>query len=150
MVRGDHPGNDPRVGIETRVAEISYFSSFEGELRNHFREAWISGYESLISKMTNDEKDRHVVAAAVRAQASIIVTFNLRYFRPEHLDPWNVRAIHPESFLIGVFRQEQALVVEKLERQAGDRSRSLQQLLEILKATIPAFATLVSNRTEKT
>jgi predicted nucleic acid-binding protein len=138
----------------TRALELklgwprSLTAHLETELRNHFREAWISGYESLIPRMTNDEKDRHVAAAAVRAEASIIVTFNLRHFRPEHLDPWNIRAIHPERFLIRVFRQEQALVFEKLERQVADRNRSLQQLLEILVATVPAFAKLVSSRTE--
>jgi len=35
--------------------------------------------------MTNDEKDRHVAAAAVYGEAPIILTFNLRHFRPEHL-----------------------------------------------------------------
>jgi hypothetical protein len=42
------------------------------ELHAHFSEAWISGYESLISRMTNDEKDRHVAAAAVHGEASIM------------------------------------------------------------------------------
>ncbi len=34
------------------------------------------------------------LAAAVHCKAPIIVTFNLRHFRPEHLDPWGVRAVH--------------------------------------------------------
>jgi hypothetical protein len=46
----------------------------ERELRANFGEAWITGYESLIQRMTNDEKDRHVVAAAVHGEAAIIVT----------------------------------------------------------------------------
>lgn len=57
----------------------------ERELRANFGEAWISGYESLIPMMANDEKDRHVAAAAVHGEASIIVTLNRRHFRPEHL-----------------------------------------------------------------
>ncbi len=68
----------------------------EKELHAHFSEAWISGYESLIPRMTNDEKDRHVAAAAVHGEASIIVTLNLRHFRPEHLATWGVRALHPQ------------------------------------------------------
>ena len=47
----------------------------ERELRRHFPDSWVTGYEPLIRKMTNDEKDRHVLAAAVRARASKIVTF---------------------------------------------------------------------------
>jgi predicted nucleic acid-binding protein len=75
----------------TRTLELklgwpnSLTAHLEKELRAHFSEAWISGYESLIPMMTNDEKDRHVVAAAVHGEAAIILTLNLRHFRPEHL-----------------------------------------------------------------
>src|ERR1022692_976875 len=117
----------------------------EAELRVHFSDAWINGYESLISRMTNDRKDRHVAAAAVHGEASIIVTFNLRHFRPEHLEPLRIVALHPQSFLIEIFRQEPGLVLNKLKQQAADRSRSLHQLLEILRATVPDFVALVSD-----
>lgn len=122
----------------------SLTAHFEKELRAHFSEAWISGYELLIPKMTNDERDRHVVAAAVRGEAAIILTLNLRHFRPEHLARWGVRALHPQSFLIEIFRQEQAVVLTKLDQQATDRGRSLSQLLDILNATVPDFVAVVS------
>jgi len=92
---------------------------FETELRTNFSEAWISGYEPLIPRMTNDEKDRHVVAAAVHGEAPIIVTLNLRHFRREHLEPWGISALHPQSFLAEIYDQEQALVMTKLEQQAA-------------------------------
>ena len=116
----------------------------EAELRTHFSEAWISGYEVLIPRMTNDEKDRHVVAAAVHSGSPIILTFNLRHFRLEHLAQWDVTALHPQSFLCETFRREPALVVEKLEQQAADRHRSLRQLLAILRGTVPEFTSLVA------
>ena len=53
----------------TRTLELklgwhrSLTAHLEAELRGHFSEAWISGYESLVPRMTNDEEDRHVVAA---------------------------------------------------------------------------------------
>lgn len=94
--------------------------------------------------MTNNEKDRHVAAAAVHGEASIILTLNLRHFRPEHLATWGVRALHPQSFLIEIFRQEQAVVLAKLEQQATERGRSLGQLLEILNGTVPDFVAIVS------
>ena len=136
----------------TRTLELklgwpsSLTAHLEAELRGHFSEAWIGGYESLVPRMTNDEEDRHVVAAAVKGEAPIIVTLNLRHFRPEHLEPWGIRAMHPQTFLIGIFQQEQALAMAKLEQQAADRNRSLRQLLEILSASAPEFATLVSER----
>ena len=134
----------------TRTLELklgwpnSLTAHLEKELHAHFSEAWISGYESLIPRMTNDEKDRHVAAAAVHGEASIIVTLNLRHFKPEHLAPWGVLAQHPQLFLSEVFRQEQALVTAKLKQQAGDRGRSLSQLLDILKGTVPDFVAIVS------
>jgi hypothetical protein len=104
---------------------------FESELRTHFSDAWITGYEHLIPQIAND---RHVLAAAAHAEAPIIVTLNLRHFRPEHLEPWGVIALHPGRFLAELYRQESALVLAKLEQQARDRNRSLPQLLDILRA----------------
>lgn len=116
------------------------------ELQVHFGDAWISGHESLIAQMTNDEKDRHVTAAAVHSQASLILTFNLRHFKPEHLEPWGIRALHPDAFLTEIFRQEASLVKMKLRQQATDRRRSLPELLDILVPTVPGFAAAVSER----
>ena len=138
------------MGETTRTLESrldwpsSLAAYFKAELRAHFAEAWVSDYQSLIPRMTNDEEDRHVLAAAVHCEAPIIVTFNLRHFRPEHLGPWGVRASHPQSFLIDLFRQEHAVVMTKLERQAADRGRILRALLDILNATVPDFAALVA------
>jgi hypothetical protein len=44
----------------------------ESEIRRHFPEAWIDGYEDLIPAMTNHPKDRHVLAAVVRPGAKIM------------------------------------------------------------------------------
>jgi len=51
----------------------------ESEIRKYFGEAWVEGYEDLIPSMTNHEKDRHVLAAAVRCGAETIVSL---LFRP--------------------------------------------------------------------
>jgi hypothetical protein len=131
--------------LESKLAWPSSLTAyFQAELRAHFAEAWISGYEALIPRMANDEKDRHVLAAAIHRGAPIIVTFNLRHFRSEHLEPWGIRALHPQSFLIEIFRQEESVVMTKLEQQATDRGRRLRQLLDILSATVPDFVAIVS------
>src|SRR5450759_1201889 len=50
------------------------------------RDAVVTGYEPLIGSLNlPDLDDRHVLAAAIRARAQIIVTFNLRDFPPEAL-----------------------------------------------------------------
>lgn len=60
----------------------------EDALRAHFPEAWIEGYEVLIPVMSNDAKDRHVLAAAVSSGTKLIVTYNVKHFPPSALDPW--------------------------------------------------------------
>ena len=44
----------------------------ENMLQAHFPEAWVEGYEPLVSLMTNDLKDRHVLAAAVHSGTKLI------------------------------------------------------------------------------
>jgi hypothetical protein len=41
----------------------------EREIRRHFPEASVEGFETLIDSMTNDAADRHVLAAAVRSRS---------------------------------------------------------------------------------
>jgi hypothetical protein len=65
-----------------------------------FPDALVTGYESLVDGMTNHPKDRHVLAAAVRANAEVIVTFNLRDFPEPALKPYDIAAIHPDDFLL--------------------------------------------------
>jgi hypothetical protein len=52
-----------------------------------FPDALVTRYESLIDGMTNDPKDRHVLAAAVRANAEVLVTFNISDFPESALKP---------------------------------------------------------------
>jgi len=52
----------------------------EQQLREHFPEAIVWFPKSLLAVLTNDEKDRHVLAAAIKAKVEVIVTFNLRHF----------------------------------------------------------------------
>ena len=63
----------------------------------------VTGYESLIATLTlPDKDDRHILAAAIVARASVIVTFNERDFPPEALQPYGIHTCHPDEFLLDV------------------------------------------------
>lgn len=111
----------------------------EEELRKHFPEAWVEGYEPLVDLMTNHPKDRHVLAAAVRAGADLIVTYNRRHFQAESLEPWQIEAQGPSTFLRGLFGLEPGLFVHKLHEQAAAISMSLEHLLDRLSRNVPGF-----------
>lgn len=47
----------------------------------HVRDCLVEGYENLIPSIDlPDDDDRHVLAAAIIAEADVIVTYNLRVF----------------------------------------------------------------------
>jgi PIN domain len=109
------------------------------ELHTHFEEAWVEGYEPLIPAMGNHPKDRHVLAAAVKTGAQSIVTFNLKDFKKEALDEWNVQAQHPGAFLIDQYHLDPDLVIARLHQQEGFYAGGLEELLRIYQRTVPDF-----------
>ena len=115
----------------------------ERELRRHFGESWVTGFQPLLRQMTNDAKDRHVLAAAVKAKAPAIVTFNKRHFPPASTRPWIVEALGPSAFLEELYRAEPAAVVERIMRQAVELRRPVAAQLASLEKTVPSFAEIV-------
>jgi predicted nucleic acid-binding protein len=111
----------------------------EEELRRHFPEAWVEGFEPLINLMTCDPKDRHVLAAAVRSRSELIVTYNRRDFPDASVRPWEIEVQGPSTFLRGIYDLEPVLFVHKLHEQAGAIGFTLQRLLERLSKNIPGF-----------
>lgn len=68
-----------------------------------FPEALVNGYEQLVPALNlPDEKDRHVLAAAVRAGADVIVTDNKRDFPDASIARFDIAASTADDFLADV------------------------------------------------
>lgn len=121
-----------------------------GQMALAFPNAEVSGYESLLDGLTCDPKDRHVLAAAVRADAGAIVTFNISDFPDASIQPFDVEVIHPDAFLLDQLDLAPVAVVDELTRQAEANRRAPRtraQLLDALdRAGVPAFADEVRRR----
>jgi predicted nucleic acid-binding protein len=89
------------------------------QMQRAFPAAEVKGYEDLIAKMTNDPKDRHVLAAAVKSGARELVTFNLKDFPPQSTRPHGVRIVHPDDFLRSQLSSNPRGVLKALEEQVG-------------------------------
>lgn len=111
----------------------------EEELRRHFPEAWVGGFEPLINAMTNEPGDRHVLAAAIRSHSDLIVTYNRRHFPAASLQPWEIHVEAPSTFLRGLYDLEAGLFVNKLHEQATSIQVSLPRLLSALAKNVPGF-----------
>ncbi len=72
-------------------------------MRRAFARAEVTGFHDLIEQMSNHRKDRHVLAAAVHAGAKAIVTFNIKDFQTRHAAQAQVRAVHPDAFLVDLY-----------------------------------------------
>ena len=66
----------------------------------HVRDGLVEGYEELIEGIKlPDLNDRHVVAAAIKANAQTIVTYNLSDFPSSSLAKYEIDPQHPDEFL---------------------------------------------------
>lgn len=64
------------------------------------RDCRVVGYEPLVKVLDlPDPDDRHVLAAAIKVSAHLIVTSNRKDFPSEKLAPWSIRAKSPDDFV---------------------------------------------------
>lgn len=81
----------------------------------------VTGYGDLIEQLfLPDPNDRHVLAAAIRSGAQVIVTTNLRDFPQEALADFDIDARHPDDFILDLADLDPAVVTTaaKLQRAA--------------------------------
>ncbi len=61
----------------------------------------IEEYEHLCPQLNlPDPDDRHVLAAAIKGQAQMIVTYNLKDFPANSLEKYGLEAQHPDDFFL--------------------------------------------------
>jgi len=115
-----------------------------GTMTSYFPDAMVSGYDELIAGMTCDPKDRHVLAAAVRANAEVLVTFNTKDFPPDSITRFDVEVVHPDDFLLDQLDLFPGLVVAVLKELVAVYENppvTMDQLLQSLaRAGVPKFA----------
>lgn len=87
-------------------------------MNNALPDARVSQYEPLIKGIElPDLNDRHVVAAAIKSHAKIIVTLNLKDFPKESMDQLEIEALHPDEFISDLFDLNHALALSAVRRQ---------------------------------
>lgn len=108
-----------------------------------FPEAMVEIDDSLIARLTNDPKDRHVLAAAVLSEAPTIVTANLRDFHRRDLGGLGIEALHPDDFMLRLY-DKNPRVVARAVRQMARRETVAQTLARLAKHTPRLSRTLSS------
>lgn len=114
--------------------------SWRDEVMRIFPDSVVDDYGHLLPALTNDEKDRHVLAATIRSGASVIVTFNLKDFPETALQPWAIEVCHPQDYLLTLYSMSPEIVVLKLNEMARKRDKELIDLVLLLGKALPNFS----------
>lgn len=84
----------------------------------------VEGYEPLEPAFDlPDPDDCHVLAAAVKAGAQVIVTENLRDFPDYGLSPWGVEAKAPDDFLVDQYHLDRVALRNIVDDIVATRAR---------------------------
>ena len=104
------------------------------ELMNRaVRGCLVTGHEPLIDAIDlPDPGDRHVLAAAIRARAQVIVTNNLKDFPTAALEPWDLEAKSPDHFLLDQIDLSRETVFAAVQRIADSYVRPPASFADVL------------------
>lgn len=100
-----------------------------------FPDALVSNYESLIINLTlPDENDRHVLAAAIKSNADIIVTNNLKDFPKEYLNSFGVNAKSADDFLTDIIDLNPDIAIIAFKEMVLNRRNPNMDEFEVLES----------------
>jgi hypothetical protein len=93
----------PSIEIKKRISKA----------QRAFPDALVKNYESLVdSLILPDQKDRHVLAAAIKTNANVIVTNNIKDFPKDYLSSFGLTAKTADDFLTDTIDLNNELAIE--------------------------------------
>ncbi|SDT73425.1 Predicted nucleic acid-binding protein, contains PIN domain [Actinoplanes derwentensis] len=93
----------------------------------------VSGYSALIEVLKlPDPDDRHVLAAAIKAKAQVIVTANLRDFPAATLHEWDIDPKSPDEFVRDQISLDRSRVYASVQQIADSWKRPLGTIEDVL------------------
>lgn len=97
------------------------------------RDCLVTGHEPLIEGLKlPDPDDRHVLAAAIKAGAQVIVTRNLKDFPESDLQPWDIEAKSPDAFVLDQVHLDIRAVAASVRQIADSRTNPPEAIEDVL------------------
>lgn len=118
---------------------------WQQQVTESFPEALVTGHERFVAQCANHEGDRHVLAAAIKAHANVIVTYNLVHFPPSALEAHSIRAHHPAEYLRSLYDMDSAVVALRIHEIASSRKSEPADVLRRLRGSLPSFVDYVAS-----
>ncbi|GGT37041.1 PIN domain-containing protein [Nonomuraea spiralis] len=99
------------------------------------RDCLVEGHEPLIEGLKlPDPDDRHVLAAAIKVGAQVIVASNLKDFPAEHLAAWDVEVKSPDDFVLDLIALDGRVVWACVQQIADSRISPPETVDDVLDA----------------
>lgn len=98
-----------------------------------FEDAMVASYDDFLDVCDRlpDPGDRHVVAAALKTQAAVIVTDNIRHFPTDVLVPLNIDACTTDEFIANTIELDTGKAVAAI-RMMRERLKNPEKTVEVL------------------
>jgi predicted nucleic acid-binding protein len=98
-----------------------------------FPEALVKNYKHLIPTLNlPDQKDRHVLAAAIKSNSNCIVTNNLKDFPQGVLDNFEITVISADDFLVNIIELNNEQAFSAFKEMVLNRKNPKMDKVEIL------------------
>ena len=98
-----------------------------------FPDAMVENYEPLIAAITlPDENDRHVLAAAIKSNANLIITNNLSDFPDKYPTSFGLKAVSPDVFLTDTIDLNPAIAINSFRKLVVNRRNPDLDEFEVL------------------
>lgn len=79
----------------------------------HFKGSLVTDYEEIESTLSlPDPADRHVLAAAIKSEANVIVTENIKDYPPETAASYEIEIMTADEFLVRLINQNKYGVIQ--------------------------------------
>jgi predicted nucleic acid-binding protein len=98
-----------------------------------FPDAFVQNYDGLIMNLElPDEKDRHVLAAAIKTNANIIVTNNIKDFPEKYVESFGLKVKSLDDFLTDIIDLNQEKAIEAFKEMVLNKKKPPLDEYEVL------------------
>lgn len=116
-------------------------------IREKFDECFVTGHLPLIASLElPDPDDRHVLAAAIRCSAQVIVTENHKDFPSDILDDFDIETLSADDMLANtydLFRGEGVRSLRRIRQRYGNPPFTASEfLLDLTRCGLPKLAAM--------
>ncbi|MEV5144505.1 PIN domain-containing protein [Streptomyces sp. NPDC052727] len=116
-----------------RGTDLDKLERLRGLMNGSIRDVCVAGYEPLIEGLKlPDLGDRHVLAAAIKAKAQVIVTDNRKHFPAAVLAEWDIEAKSADSFLLDLLGLDDRIVYSCVQQIAESRRNPPETVDDVL------------------